>query len=197
MKKFFRRLFRRKREGLDLLQLRFPQYEIGRGSYGPLSVRYTGEGAVLRIGAFCSVARGAMVVLGGGHHTEWVTTYPFPALWTHTAELYPGYATTRGDVSIGNDVWIGADALILSGVRIGNGAVIGARAVVARDVPPYAVVVGNPARVVRQRFTDDIVARLELLAWWNWDDRKIERFLPLLLSGDVEKFLEAAESDGD
>jgi chloramphenicol O-acetyltransferase type B len=194
MKKIFRRLFARKKKGLDLLQDRFPQYEIGRGSYGPLRVRYTTDGATLKIGAFCSVARGALIALGGEHRTRWVTTYPFPSLWPQLAEKHSGWSKSKGDVIVGNDVWIGADALIMSGVRIGNGAVIGARSVVTKDVPPYAIVVGNPAKVIRLRFPETVIARLERIAWWDWDDSRIEELLPLLLSDEVERFLDAAEN---
>ena len=98
----------------------------------------------------------------------------------------------KGDTHVGNDVWIGYRATIMPGVTIGHGAIIGACAVVTRDVPPYAIVGGNPARVIRMRFEADTVARLLTLAWWDWPMEKITRFAPLL-TGDVAAFLEAVE----
>ncbi|HEX5127349.1 MAG TPA: CatB-related O-acetyltransferase, partial [Rhodocyclaceae bacterium] len=131
------------------LQQRYPQYSIGRGTYGDdLLVRNWNEGTTLRIGNYCSIAAGVKIYLGGEHRTDWVTTYPFSALWPEAAHI-EGHPRSKGDVTIGNDVWIGTEAMILSGVTIGDGAVIGARAVVSRDVPPYAIVAGNPASVVR------------------------------------------------
>ena len=95
---------------------------------------------------------------------------------------------------IGNDVWIGANAFIGSGVTIHDGAVIGAHAVVVKDVPPYAVCVGNPGRVVKYRFEPEIITALLKLRWWDWPDEKIDRFLPLILSPDIVAFLNAAEA---
>lgn len=195
MNKFLSRLFRRKDRQPQFLKEKYPQFEIGRDSYGHFRVRHQNKDATLRIGAFCSFAGGVQIFLGGEHRTDWVTTYPFPAFWGDVAENVDGWAKTRGDVSIGNDVWIGTDALVMSGVRIGNGAVVGARAVVTKDVPPYAIVAGVPARVVRMRFDESTITRLEALSWWNWDDSKIARYVPNLLSGDVESFLNLAESD--
>ncbi len=145
------------------------------------------------MGPFCSVAAGVKVFLGGEHRTDWVSTYPFTEFWPEVSQGITGHPLSRGDVVIGHDVWIGTEAMIMSGVRIGNGAVIGARAVVTKDVPHYAIVAGNPARVIRNRFSDDVVDRLQRLAWWDWDDKRIERFLPMLLSGDVERFLLSTE----
>ena len=156
-------------------------------------MRSWGEGTTLTVGAFCSVAAGVKVFLGGEHRTDWVSTYPFTEFWPEATKGISGHPHSRGDVVIGHDVWIGTEAMIMSGVHIGDGAVIGARAVVTKDVPPYTIVAGNPARVVRLRFPPEIVERLQRVAWWNWDDERIARFLPLLLSGDVERFLGAAE----
>jgi chloramphenicol O-acetyltransferase type B len=174
------------------LRERYPRYAIGRGTYGWLKVIDAGEGATLKIGAFCSIAKGVTILLGGEHHTEWATTYPFPALW-RAARHIPGHPKTKGDVIIGNDVWIAQDALILSGVTIGNGAVIAARAVVAKNVEPYTIVGGNPARVIRQRFADDVIAQLEKIKWWEWSDAEIERALPLLLSPKLDELIRYAE----
>lgn len=191
---FLAKLFRREKR--LTLQEKFPEYEIGRHSYGHLKVRQWGNDATLRIGAFCSFADGVQVFLGGNHRTEWVTTFPFPQLWDNLPCLC-GEATekTRGDVTIGNDVWIGSGALIMSGVHVGDGAVIGARAVVTRDVPPYAIAVGVPARMVKKRFDDATIERLCAVSWWQWDDLKIRRYMPLLLSGETEAFLRSAEAD--
>lgn len=175
-----------------LLSPRFPQYEIGHGSYGGLQVLEFGEGATLYVGAYCSFARGVQVFLGGEHCTEWVTTYPFSALDSRFASI-KGHPKTRGDVRIGNDVWIGREAMIMSGVTVGDGAVVGARAVVTRDVAPYAIVAGNPATFVRYRFSEEIITRLLAVGWWRWPERRVEAAVPLLLSNDIEAFLEAAE----
>lgn len=187
-----RRRLRGKKRGLAE---RFPQYAIGRASYGDLVVRSWKEGATLQVGAFCSFAAGVKIFLGGEHRTDWVTTFPFPALWKEQAGHIPGHPKTRGDVIIGNDVWIGAEAVIMSGVRIGDGAVVGARAVVTRDVPPYAIVAGNPAVLIRLRFAEPVIERLREIAWWNWSDERISRLMPLLLSERIEDFIAAAGAE--
>jgi chloramphenicol O-acetyltransferase type B len=171
---------------------RFPQFSIGRGTYGDPEVVSWDSGRMLTIGAFCSIAPGVRIFLGGDHRIDWVTTYPFSEMW-EAGKRFPGHPSSRGDVIIGNDVWIGNEALILSGVTIGDGAVVGARAVVARDVPSYAIVAGNPARVVRMRFDDATIASLLKLRWWDWKDEEIARMMPLLLNNDIQRFLSEAE----
>ncbi len=186
----------RKKLGLSekTIHQRYPQYEIGKGTYGMPRVRSLG-GASLKIGSYCSISKGVTIMLGGEHRTDWVTTYPFYAFW-ESAKHIASRPKTKGDVVIGSDVWIGIEAMILSGVRIGDGAVIGARSVVAHDVPPYAIAAGNPARVIRMRFPEDIVRRLLALRWWDWDVPTVERFLPLLVSNNVLQFLDTAEKEG-
>lgn len=171
----------------------YPHYQIGKDTYGNPRILSWGEGAILKIGSFCSIAEGVQIFLGGEHRTDWVTTYPFNVLW-EAGEPIKGHPKTKGDVLIGNDVWIGAEAVILSGVRIGDGAVVGARAVVSRDVSPYTIVAGNPARAVKKRFKDETIQRLLDVRWWDWQDDRLEKALPLLLSSDIEAFLEAVES---
>jgi chloramphenicol O-acetyltransferase type B len=148
----------------------------------------------LRIGAFCSIAVGVKIFLGGEHRLDWVTTYPFNIIWEKGRGI-KGHPKTKGDVVVGNDVLIGAEALILSGVTIGDGAVIGARAIVTRNIPSYAIAVGNPARVVKKRFDEETIGRLMTIKWWDWDDARIEKALPMLLNNDIEAFLQAAESN--
>jgi acetyltransferase-like isoleucine patch superfamily enzyme len=176
------------------LQELYPHYRIGRGSYGGLEVYTWGEGATLQVGAFCSFAQGVKIFIGGEHRTDWVTTYPFNVLW-EAGRTITGHPKTKGDVIIGNDVWIGTEAFVLSGNTIGDGAVIGARAVVTKDVEPYAVVAGNPARMVKKRFDEETIERLLRIQWWNWEDEKIGRALPLLLSQNIRAFLDAAEAN--
>jgi acetyltransferase-like isoleucine patch superfamily enzyme len=167
-------------------------YEIAGASYGRPKVRFPEGGAKLSIGRFCSIADGVEILLGGNHRTDWVSTYPFPEfarLWPE-ARGHTGHNQSRGDVRIGHDVWLGSQSMVLSGVTIGSGAVVAARSVVTRDVPSYAIVAGNPARTIRLRFDPRSVERLLALAWWNWPKDRIGRAMPLLMSGDIEGFIE-------
>ncbi|KAH8066504.1 hypothetical protein JL722_950 [Aureococcus anophagefferens] len=128
-------------------------------------------------------ARDARVYLGGEHQWSWKTTFPFPAFSPSAAALVPrAHATSKGGVTIGSDVFIGAAATILSGVTVGDGAVVGAAAVVAKDVRPYAVVVGNPAREIKRRFDDATVDALLAERWWTWDDATVAARMASLLA---------------
>jgi acetyltransferase-like isoleucine patch superfamily enzyme len=162
------------------------RFAVGRGTYadGEPTILHWGEAATLKVGAFCSIATGVTIFLGGNHRCDWITTYPFPVL-RESAKAITGHPATKGDVIIGHDVWIGANATIMSGVRINNGAVIGACAVVTKDVPAYVIVAGNPAKVIRSRFTETEVETLQRLAWWDWPDSQIDEAMQFLLNGDV------------
>jgi acetyltransferase-like isoleucine patch superfamily enzyme len=164
------------------------RYRIGDHTYGKPRVVSWGEGTSLRIGKYCSISTHVTIFLGSEHHTEWVSTYPFPSLWDE-AKSIKGHPATKGDVVIGNDVWIGFGATILSGVNIGDGAAIGACSLVARSVPPYAVVAGNPARVVRYRFDDETIERLLEIKWWDWPEDKVRENVKLVCSGSVGEFV--------
>jgi acetyltransferase-like isoleucine patch superfamily enzyme len=169
-------------------------WQIGDFTYGRPKVRFAGSGASLFVGRFTSFADRIEIFLGGNHRPDWVTMYPFSALpqqWPEAVHL-PSPEASRGDVRIGSDVWIGTGAMILSGLTIGDGAVIGARAVVTRDVPPYAVVAGNPARLIRMRFEEAQVAALLAARWWELDRAEVATLIPLLQSGRVEEFVQAA-----
>lgn len=148
----------------------------------------------LLIGKFCAIARGVQFLMNGGNHDlHGFSSYPFFIFgngWECAAPGDPG-AGNKGDTVIGHDVWIGYQATILPGVSIGNGAVIGAKAVVSRDVPPYAIVAGNPARVVRYRFDAETIATLQQISWWNWPAEKITRNLPAITGGNLQKLKEA------
>jgi len=171
------------------------QYDIGDYTYGKPHVLSWGEGTTLRIGRYCSIAEGVVILLGGEHRADWVTTYPFNAIFQLTEKHHnstpPQQAhKSKGDVIIGSDVWIGYQSLILSGVTIGDGSIIGAHSVVTKDVPAYGVVGGNPAKHIKCRFEQNVISKLQQIAWWNWDDEKVLKALPYLLSSDIQKFLD-------
>lgn len=143
----------------------------GRFTYGTdnLTIRQWDEGAALTIGNFCSIAPGITVFLGGNHRTDWITTFPFGHVYPEQLGCthIQGHPSTKGDVRIGNDVWIGYQSTIMSGVTIGDGAVISANSTVVKNVEPYEIVGGNPAKHLRHRFTPEIRAMLAELAWWD------------------------------
>lgn len=164
------------------------KYEIGEWTYGQLRVLSWGTDSKFRVGRYCSIGGGVTIIVDGQHRLDWVTTYPM-RLITGEASA-PGQVVTKGNVEIGNDVWIGDGATILSGVKIGNGAVVGARAVVAKGVPAYTIVAGNPARLIRTRFSEGQVAALEKIAWWNWPDERVKQAMPALCASRVDDFIQ-------
>lgn len=178
--------------------LRYPAHAYGIASYGVPVVKDYGWGGRLEIGAYCSIAEGVKIMLGGGHHTDWVTTAPLPALEPRLSHIpILDYGTTRANVLIGNDVWVCLDATILTGVTVGHGAVIAAGAMVTRDVPAYAVVAGVPAKVVGWRFPEAIRTQLLATAWWDWPYDEVVRMGETLCSTDTAALLAyAAERHG-
>lgn len=176
------------------IQTRYRQYQIGKGSYGNPKILNWGEGGTCQIGSFCSFASGVKILLGGEHITEMLTTYPFNIFW-NSGKYIKAHPKTKGNVIIGNDVWVGTEAMIMSGVSIGDGAVIGARSVVTKDIAPYAIAAGNPAAIIKKRFSDDIIRSLLEIKWWEWDDQKISNHLPLLLCDDIYKFIDFVKSN--
>ena len=143
----------------------------------------------LVIGKFCAIARGVKFIMNGANHKmSGFSTYPFQIFgggWEKVTPA-PDELPFKGDTIIGNDVWLGYEALIMPGVHIGNGAIIASRAVVVDDVPPFAIVGGNPARQIRQRFSPEIIAKLQLLAWWDWPVEKISAHLDKIVAADID-----------
>lgn len=136
-----------------------------------LQVRTWDPAEAIRIGSYCSIADRVIVCAGGRHHSDFASTFPFDRLLLQRPQDRV-YQTTR-DTTIGNDVWIGTGAMIFGGVHVGDGAVISGGSVVSSDIPPYAVAAGNPAGVVRYRFSKTSIARLLQIGWWNWPDEKV------------------------
>lgn len=164
----------------------------GKGSYGGVNLIGACEGKKCTVGNYCSLADGITVFLGANHRVDWISTYPFPSFtekWSRATGITE-HPSSKGDVIIGNDVWIGSFVTILSGVKIGDGAVIGACTVVSQNVPPYAIFVGNPGMVVRYRFSDGQIEKLLKIKWWNWDEDKINENIPLLCSQKIQEFID-------
>lgn len=132
---------------------------------------------------------------GANHKISGISTYPFQIFGNGWEKIMPqpGDLPYKGDTVIENDVWIGYDALIMPGVKVGNGAIISSRSVVVADVPPYAVVGGNPAKVIKERFSSDTVLALEEIAWWEWPIEKISKHLAVIVSADIEALKECAD----
>jgi virginiamycin A acetyltransferase len=159
---------------------------------------YEFSGDHLHIGAFCAFATGVRIFMNGANHAmSGFTTYPFDIFgddWSRGFDPKIYEAEARGDTFIGADAWIGHEALLMPGTRIGPGAVVGARAVVSGDVPPYAIVAGNPARVVRHRFPPEIVEALLAIAWWDWPADGITRHLDAIRGADIAALRAAADA---
>jgi acetyltransferase-like isoleucine patch superfamily enzyme len=162
--------------------------------YADISLKWQNNDAKLIIGSFCSIADNITIFLGGNHRTDWVTTYPFGHIYVDKFNKFDGkgHPATKGDVIIGNDAWIGDGVTIMSGVTIGHGAVIAKNSHVVKNVEPYSVVGGNPAKIIKYRFTQEQIEKLLEIKWWEWTDDKIYDFTPLLCNSNIDEFIEAA-----
>ncbi len=142
----------------------------------------------LIIGSYCSIGSGVSFIMAGnqGHRHDWISSFPFhymPEVETFSG-ANDGFANA-GDTLVGNDVWIGSEAMVMPGITIGDGAVIGSRALVTKNVEPYAIIGGNPARVIKKRFSDSQIEMLLEMSWWNWDNVRLSAAIPILCSGNV------------
>lgn len=163
----------------------------GRYTYGTenITVHWENSGAKLEIGSFCQIAFNLNVYLGGGHRVDWITTYPFGGI---NREIFPcavpkGHPKTNGDVIIGNDVWIANNVTIMSGVTIGHGCVIANNSHVVKDCESYGVYGGNPAKLIRKRFSEQMIKKLLEFKWWDLPESKITELVPILCSNQVDK----------
>lgn len=151
---------------------------------------YPINGDKLKVGKFCSIACGAKFLFTSANHKmHSISTYPFPIFfeeWELDVTNITSAWDNKGDIVIGNDVWIGYEAIVLSGVTIGDGAIIGTRAVVTKDVPPYTIVGGIPAKPIRKRFSDEVISKLLELQWWNWPENRIKENIDVIQSGRIK-----------
>jgi virginiamycin A acetyltransferase len=144
-------------------------------------------GDKLIIGKFCSIASDVKFIMNGGNHrTDWLTNYPFPIFQNGWEIAMPEEWPNKGDTIIGNDVWLGYNATIMPGIKVGDGAIIATNSVVTKDVPPYAMVGGNPAKIIRKRFDEETISKLLEVRWWDWDIEKITANLKTICSGDID-----------
>lgn len=158
---------------------------------------FPGAPETLTIGRFCQIAQGVRFITGSANHPmHGLSTFPFAAFDPARIEALRSAHSPADDITVGHDCWIGRDAMVLPGARLGNGVIVGARAVVSGDVPDYAVVAGNPARVIRRRFDDSVIARLRALAWWDWPADRIAGAMLLIEEGDIDGLERFHGADG-
>jgi hypothetical protein len=192
--------WRRARDGIigkDLAVLRRLQragrVTMGPGTYGvPPILTFMHDNTCLRVGSYSSL--GSLIMLGGEHPTDRVTTYPHRIWMGMEGAGKDGFPKLTGDTIVGSDVWLCYEAVILSGRTIGDGAIVAAGAVVTKDVPPYAIVGGNPARLIRYRFPEEQREALLDIRWWDWPEHEIRDAVPLLAGDDVDAFIEYART---
>ncbi|WP_297835604.1 CatB-related O-acetyltransferase [Pseudomonas sp.] len=190
-----RRQTRKHLRGMDKLhrypekiRLRYPNLSFGVGTYGIPDVVEFDNDSVLKVGAYTSIAAGVKILLGGEHRTDWVTTYPFPAIIDEVSDILD-HSPSKGDVIIGSDCWICTNVVILSGVTIGHGAIVAAGAIVSRDVAPFSVVGGNPCKFIRWRFDEATRETLLRSAWWDWPVDEVKSVARTLSSSDIDTFI--------
>lgn len=164
-------------------------------SYGPIKVSFADKCPYkLSVGKFSSIANlQVFLAHGDGHDCSFVSTFPFGLQLANIFQVENHSKNSNGDVSIGNDVWIGANSTIMSGVTVGDGAVIAANSHVIKNVEPYSIVGGNPAQHIKYRFTPTQIEKLLKIKWWNWDDQKIQQFIHLICSNNVDEFINSCD----
>ena len=168
-----------------------PNITAGRYTYDLKKIEVVWlEPSKMRIGNFCCISD-IRVFLGGNHRTDWVTTFPFGHINLETFSTFNGvgHPKTNGNIMVGNDAYLCHGATILSGITIGDGAVVAAGSVVVKDVPPYAIVGGNPAKLIKYRFTPEQITELLKIKWWNWPDEKINEECRMLCCPDIDAFI--------
>jgi acetyltransferase-like isoleucine patch superfamily enzyme len=157
--------------------------------YAPQIVKFKGDTGRVIIGNFASIAPDAEFFVGGLHRTEWVSLYGLRAMLELPGAHEDGFTHGRGDIVVGSDTWVTKGCTVMSGVTIGDGAVVATKAVVTKDVRPYAIVAGNPAREIGRRFSDEQVEALLRIRWWDWPTEQVKERVDLLSNPDVDGFI--------
>lgn len=166
--------------------------EVGKHTYGATGIQidhYKGSESKVIIGSYCSISKNVRIITGGIHPTDWVSLFPFRITWGLEGAFKDGTPATKGPVKIENDVWIGTGVTILSGLTIGSGAVILAGAVVTKNVPPYSIAGGVPAKIISTRFSNEQISKLLSICWWEWPEEKIKEAIPLMSSNKINEFI--------
>lgn len=174
-----------------------PHTVIGDYTYGGISIARAYDGAIskLNIGKFCSLGSGILMAYYGSHQLSEITTYPFFGLHGKGWDPVTSIPVNGQDINIGSDVYIANHAVIMQGANIGDGVVIGAYSVCKTKIPPYCIAVGNPCKVIRQRFPDEQIKKLLEMKWWDWPIKKIKEHLQVISSPDVEKLYDIWEKE--
>ena len=161
----------------------------GKHTYGPEPKIIGGEEWIdeIRFGNFCSIAGNLQLLFRGSHMTRWVSTYPFQPMWKMDVPLHD--LPLKSSIKVGNDVWIAENVKIRQGVTIGDGVVIAQESFVTGNIPPYALVGGNPAKIIRMRFSEKQISELLKISWWNWEDEEIKKVVPFMMSYDIDGFI--------
>lgn len=166
---------------------------VGKYTYGHnnIGIHWWGEDTWLEIGSFCSIAGNISVYLGGNHRADWATTYPFGHIHQNQFKKFDGkgHPKTNGDVIIGNDVWIGSNVTIMSGVTIGDGAIVANNSHVIKNVDPYSIVGGNPSKLIKYRFPENIINQLLQLKWWEFPIHVIDEISPYLCNENFQEYI--------
>lgn len=165
---------------------------VGKHTYGLESAvfwKWGDDKATVKIGRYCSISYGLQIITGGNHRMDWITTFPFGHTGTtkYFSKAVNGHPAPSNDVIIKNDVWIGRNVFIMSKVKIGNGAVVATNSHVTKDVPDYAIVGGNPAKIIKYRFSPEMITELLSQKWWDWDEKKIQKNIKYLCSQPLDE----------
>jgi acetyltransferase-like isoleucine patch superfamily enzyme len=173
-------------------------FVVGKYTYGRPEIRGRfNHGTIVKCGNFCSIASQVKIYLGGNHRTDWITTYPFGHINHNIFNSFNGvgHPSTKGNVNIGNDVWIGDNVTIMSGITIGDGVVIAANSHIVKDAEPYTIIGGNPAKKIKYRFTQEQISKLLDIKWWYWSDENINKNIHLLCSNNIDDFINKYKTD--